>query len=63
MESFNGKLRYELLNREVFAALLEAKLLSEAGVRNAIRFAHIALRAIGHLLREPLVVPVDPIPT
>ena len=45
MESFNGKLRYELLNREVFAALLEAKLLSEAGVRNAIRFAHIALRA------------------
>jgi len=30
IESFNGKLRYELLNQEIFATLTEAKKLMEA---------------------------------
>ena len=29
VESFNGKLRYELLNREVFHTLLEVQVLTE----------------------------------
>ena len=45
IESFNGKLRYELLNREIFTTLEEAKVLIEKWRReyNQVR-PHSALR-------------------
>ena len=45
IESFNGKLRDKLLNREIFTTLAEAKVLTEAWEKeyNQIR-AHSALK-------------------
>tara|TARA_B100001964_G_C13947911_1_gene471968 strand:+ start:369 stop:698 length:330 start_codon:yes stop_codon:yes gene_type:complete len=43
IESFNGKLRDELLNGEIFETLLEAKVLIGSGEKNIIPFDHIAL--------------------
>ena len=49
MESFNGKLRDELLNREVFETLREAQVLTERWRREYItRFGLIALWPTGH---------------
>ena len=50
IESFNGKLRDELLNREVFTTLTEAKVLIEQWRRNIIRYVHIAPWDISHQL-------------
>jgi transposase InsO family protein len=47
-ESFNGKLRDELLNREIFYTLWEAKILE----RSTIESAHTAHWAIGHLRQK-----------
>ena len=48
-ESFNGKLRDELLNGEIFYTLKEAQILIERWRReyNTVR-PHSALRVIGH---------------
>ena len=64
MESFNGKLRDELLNREIFDTLLEAKVLIERWRReyNTIR-PHSALgyRPPAPETRRPcLFVPATP---
>ena len=37
IESFTGKLRDELLNREIFTTLLEAQVLTRTGSRTTIR--------------------------
>ena len=47
VESFNGKLRDELINREVFTTLLEAKILIENWRRNTMRSAPIAPSGTG----------------
>jgi len=47
IESFNGKLRDELLNREVFDTLLEAKVLIEVGDGRTTPCGHTAPWATG----------------
>ena len=54
IESFNGKLRDELLNREIFTTLEEAKILIEEWRGNIMRFDHIARYAIDRLLLKRL---------
>ncbi len=59
--SFNGKLRDELLDREVFYTLLEARVLTERYSRtyNRIR-SH---RSLGYRPPAPeALLPVDPVP-
>jgi len=53
IESFNGKLRDELLNREVFTILLEARALIEERLRSIIQYDRIVRWAIGRLLLKP----------
>ena len=43
IESFNGKLRDELLNREIFTTLEEAKVLIEQWRRNIIKYVRPSL--------------------
>ena len=50
IESFNGKLRDELLNREIFTTLTEAKILTEQWVGSTIRYALIVLWNINRQL-------------
>ena len=58
IESFNGKLRDELLNREVFATLLEAKILIEDWRKEYNQFRpHSSLR-----YRPPTPEAVLPVP-
>ena len=53
IESFNGKLRDELLNREVFTTLIEAKVLIE-NWRQEYNTARPHMRSdIGLLLQKP----------
>ena len=49
VESFNGKLRDELLNGEIFTTLQEAKVLTEVWRRDTIRSAHTVRWATNHL--------------
>ena len=61
MESFNGNLRDELLNREVFYTLLEVKVLTEQyrQTYNRIR-SHSSL---GYRPPAPeTILPEDPVP-
>jgi len=50
IESFNSKLRDELLNAEIFTTLFEAKALIETGATNTIVFGLIVLWATGRRL-------------
>lgn len=52
IESFNGKLRDELLNGEIFTTLIEAKILIEEWGRSKIRCDHIVLWDTDHLLQK-----------
>ena len=67
MESFNGKLRDELLNAEVFNNLAEARVLIEQWRKhyNTVR-PHSALRyqppALEAVLRLPAMLPGTPSP-
>jgi putative transposase len=59
IESFNGKLRDELLNREIFDILLEAKVLTENWRReyNQVRpHSSLGYRAPAPETKEPLQV-------
>ena len=60
LESFNGKLRDELLNREVFTTLLEARVLIEQWRKeyNQVR-PHSAL---GYRAPAPEAIPAAPVP-
>ena len=51
-ESFNCKLRDELLNREIFYTLWEARSLWSGGERSTIRFVHTALWDTDHRHRR-----------
>ena len=53
VESFNGKLRDELLDREIFYTLTEAKILIERWRRSTTQFGRTARWAIGHRPRQP----------
>jgi len=57
IESFNGKLRDELLNREIFTALTEAKVLIEAWRRDYNQFRPHS--ALGY--RPPAPVTIQPV--
>jgi len=58
IESFNGKLRDELINREVFTTLTEAKILTEEWRREYNQFRpHSSLR-----YRPPVPEAVLPVP-
>ena len=61
LESFNGKLRDELLNGEVFTTLLEARVLIEQWRKeyNQVR-PHSAL---GYRAPAPEAIPAAPVPT
>ncbi len=48
VEPFSGKLRYGVLNREVFDTLHEAKYLWSAVGGNIIRYGHIVHSGIDH---------------
>jgi len=50
IESFNGKLRDKLLNREIFSTLTEAKILIEQWLKSIIGFDCVVLYAINHPL-------------
>ena len=59
IESFNGKLRDELLNREIFDTLLEAKVLTESWRReyNQVRpHSSLGYRPPAPETREPMRV-------
>ena len=45
-ESFNGKLRDECLNQEIFCSLKEAQVVVDNGAMNTTRSAHKASRAV-----------------
>jgi Integrase core domain len=49
IESFNGKLRDELLNREIITTLLEAKSSLRTGEGSIMKYGHIILWT-GHRL-------------
>jgi len=60
IESFNGKLRDELLNREIFTALTEAKVLIEAWRKDYNQFRpHSALgyRPPAPVTIQPVIIP------
>ena len=59
VESFNGKLRDELLNGEIFTSLQEAKVLLKSGVESTIRPDHTVHWATNHphLKRSPSRLP------
>ena len=60
VESFNGKLRDELLDREVFDTLLEAKVLIERGGGRTTQFGRTARWATGpRRRRRPSPVRVE----
>jgi hypothetical protein len=52
-ESFNAKLRDELLNREIFYSLVEAQIVSRLGVATTIRSGRTRRSAIDHSLHSP----------
>ena len=52
IESFDGKLRGELLNREIFTTLTEVKILIDSGEWAIITLDHIVPWVIVHLLRN-----------
>ena len=52
MESFNGKLRDELLNGEIFYTLKEAKVLIERWRQHYTAYDRTARWAIGHRRRK-----------
>ena len=54
VESFTGKLRDELLDREIFYTLTEAKILIERWRRQYTQFGRTARWAIAHRPRKPL---------
>jgi transposase InsO family protein len=57
IESFNGKLRDELLNREIFTTLTETKVLIEAWRRDYNQFRPDS--AFGY--RPPVPVTIQPV--
>ena len=59
VESFNGKLRDELLDREIFYTLQEVQVLTERTDRPTMASGHTARWATGHrhLRRSWLVIP------
>ncbi len=61
IESFNGKLRDELLNREIFTMLTEAKILIEGWRReyNQIRpHSLLRYRLPAPEMKQPLILPM-----
>jgi transposase InsO family protein len=52
IENFNGKLRDEPLNREIFYPLEEAKILIEIGEKSTIRSDHIACWGLNNQPRK-----------